>query len=240
MRSLYHVLQACRPLLPEPFGSAHARLFAQEEHLAALAARLLAFARQGVPAEPPPPRFAAECTPPLEAAFAPFRDAVAAWHDDSYSSALPRQFTDALVVAGTRNLLVLLGQRLTPASVTDARAIPPTRARLLASARRPHGNADPLTVAGRALAKHVHRSPAAFWGQVSGSAAEKNAAAEEVLARILGGATWWNVFGHFKHDLVYEARVPTGHGARWGRLGDEFIGFLEPFDELKCPSVGAG
>jgi hypothetical protein len=239
MRSLYHVLQACPPLLPEPFRAAHARLFAEEEHLAALAARLLAFARQGVPSGPPPPRFAAECTPPLVEAFAPFRDPVAAWHDDPYSPVLPQQFADALVAAGTRNLLVLLGQRLTPASVTDARAIPPTRARLLTSARRPHTPADPLTVAARALAKHVHRSPEEFWGQVTGPAAEKNAAAEKVLARILDGVTWWNVFGHFKHDLVYEARLPTGHGARWGRLGEEFVGFLEPFDESRCPSLGA-
>ena len=36
---------------------------------------------------------------------------------------------------------------------------------------------------------------------------------------------------HFKHVLVYEARVSSGHGARWGHGGDEFIGFLEPFVE---------
>jgi hypothetical protein len=40
------------------------------------------------------------------------------------------------------------------------------------------------------------------------------------------------------HDLVYEARVPSGHGTRWGQLGDEFVGFLEPFDESKCASLG--
>jgi hypothetical protein len=54
-----------------------------------------------------------------------------------------------------------------------------------------------------------------------------------MLLHILDNTTWWNVFGHFKHVLVYEARVPSGHGARWGQGGDELIGFLEPFDETK-------
>jgi hypothetical protein len=37
------------------------------------------------------------------------------------------------------------------------------------------------------------------------------------------------VFGHFQHEVVYEARVRSGHGARWAQGGAEFIGFLEPF-----------
>jgi hypothetical protein len=86
-------------------------------------------------------------------------------------------------------------------------------------------------VAARALAKHAHRSPAKFWGDVRGSVGDKNEAAAAVLAGILDAATWWNVFGHCKHDTVFEARVPDGHGARWGRDGEEFIGFLEPFEE---------
>jgi hypothetical protein len=90
---------------------------------------------------------------------------------------------------------------------------------------------DPLSVAGRALAKHAARCTGAFWGSVTGSTAEKNAAAEVLLRRILDEATWWNVFGHFTHGSVFEARVPSGHGTRWGNGGEEFIGFLEPFDE---------
>jgi hypothetical protein len=108
---------------------------------------------------------------------------------------------------------------------------------LLHSATAGHGDGNPLTVAARALSKHVHRSPEAFWGTVTGSVAEKNAAALRVLNDVLDRTTWWNVFGHFQHELVYEARVPSGHGARWGRLGEEFIGFLEPFDESKCASL---
>jgi hypothetical protein len=148
-----------------------------------------------------------------------------------------QMFADALANAGCANLLLLLGQRRTPASITDSRGIPPAREQLLAAANRPHTDGDRLTVAGRALTKHVHRSPEAFWGEVTGSAEEKNAAALKVLKRILDNPTWWNVFGHFQHELVYEVRVPSGHGARWGHAGGEFIGFLEPFDEEKCPSL---
>jgi hypothetical protein len=237
--SLQDTLRASFPLLPMDFRAAHAWLF-EEEHVARLADRLLRFAREGVPAAFPLPHFAAECTPPLSDAWAFFREPVAQWQaaDDKLSPPLLQRFADALPAAGCKNLLILLGQRLTPASLTDARAIPPARARLLASANREHNPADHLTVAARALSKHAHRSLEAFWGgEVRGSVAEKNARAVEVLNRILDHATWWNVFGHFAHDLVYEARVPSGHGARWGFGGDEFIGFLEPFDEERCPSL---
>jgi hypothetical protein len=238
MNTLAESLRLCAVYLPEPFRAEHERLFA-DEHLGRLAGRLSAFAEHGVPAERPLPHFAAECTPPPEEAWGFVESPVRAWQaaEDRAAPGVLRGLADALVAAGTRNLLLLLGQRLTPASLTDARAIPPTRPRLLAAANRPHGGKDPLTAAARALAKHVHRSAERFWGEVRGSAPEKNAHAEQVLNRILDDVTWWNVFGHFQHEVVYEARVPSGHGARWGWSGGEFIGFLEPFDEEKCPSL---
>jgi hypothetical protein len=240
MTTLADTLQDCAALLPEAFRTEHARLF-EDEHLARLAARLLAFHQQGVPAERPLPHFAAEITPPLADSWAFFRDAVAAWDTaaDKEATAILQQFADALAAAGTKHVLLLLGQRLTPASLTDARAIPPTRAELLAAANQLHAPPDHLTVAGRALTKHVHRSPEAFWGEVRGSALEKNAAAVHVITQVLDNTTWWNIFGHFQHEVVYEARVPTGHGARWGHGGGEFIGFLEPFDEDRCPTLNS-
>lgn len=233
MRSIHDALRASQPHLPEPLRQDLARLFRDEEHLATLSTRLLVFARQGVPAGQPPPSFAAECTPPLAEAFVFFQPAVAAWHDAPDSPDVPVQLANALAAAGVKNLLVLLGQRMTPASVTDASALPPAREKLLASALRPHSPADRLSVAARALAKHAPRSTGTFWGSVTGSADEKNATARRLLEQILDQTTWWNVFGHYKHVLVYEARVATGHGARWGHGGDEFIGFLEPFEEEK-------
>jgi hypothetical protein len=229
MHSLLDILRSGVPLLPAPLVAEHRRLFAGE-HLAKLAARLLDFHRHGVPKEQPP-HFAAECTPPLNEAFAPFRAPLAAWAaaPDEPAPEVVQKLADAVVAAGCAHLLLLLGQRRTPASLTDARAIPPLRAELLASAAALHNPAEGLTVAARALTKHVHRSPGAFWGTVGSTAADKNAAARAVLERILDEQTWWNVFGHFQHEVVYEARVPSGHGARWAQGGAEFIGFLEPF-----------
>jgi hypothetical protein len=226
--ALLEALQACVPLLPGPFVAEHRRLFA-EEHLAKLAARLLDFHRQGVPKEQPPPHFAAECTPPLGEAFAPFCAPLEAWAAAPDEPEVVRKLADAILAAGCADLLLLLGQRRTPGSLTDARAIPPLQAELLASAAALHNPADRLTVAARALTKHVHRSPGAFWGTVGGTVTDKNAAARAVLERILDEQRWWNVFGHFQHEAVYEARVPSGHGARWAQGGAELIGFLEPF-----------
>jgi hypothetical protein len=233
MRSIHDALRLSQDHLPEPLRRDLARLFADEDLLAALSTRLLVFARQGVPAGTPPPAFSAECTPPLAEAFALFQPAVAAWHDAPDSPAVPGMLADALAAAGVRNVLVLLGQRLTPASLTDASALPPSRARLLASAMRSLSAGDALSVAARALSKHAPRSTGTFWGKVTGSVADKNAAARRLLEQILDETTWWNVFGHPKHVLVYEARVASGHGARWGHGGDEFIGFLEPFEEAR-------
>src|SRR5262249_39418489 len=135
MITLSETLQDCAALLPEPFRTEHVRLFV-DEHLARLAARLLTFHQQGVPPEQPPPHFAAECTPPLAESWAFFRDAVAAWDAaaDKEATAILQRFADALAAAGTKHILLLLGQRLTSASLTDARAIPPTRPELLAAA----------------------------------------------------------------------------------------------------------
>jgi hypothetical protein len=233
MRSIHDALRASQPHLPEPFQRDLARLFAEEELLAALSTRLLVFARQGVSGCHPPPSFAGECTPPLAEAFACFQVAVAAWHDTPDSPDVPAMLADALAAAGVRNVLVLLGQRMTPASITDASALPPSRTKLLATAMQAHSDTDRLSVAARALAKHAPRSTGTFWGKVTGSVDDKNATALRLLEQILDQTTWWNVFGHYKHVLVYEARVATGHGARWGHGGSEFIGFLEPFEEAR-------
>lgn len=229
MRTIHDALRDAQNRLPQHLRIELAPLFAHEERLARLSTRLLLLSRQGVPASPPPPHFEAECTPPMAEAFAPFQQALADWHQQPDSREIATSLAEALGACGIKHLLVLLGQRMTSASLTDARAFPPLREHLLASAMKPHSPADRLSVAGRALAKHAPRSPGTFWGEVTGSAEEKNSAARRLLEHILDEATWWNVFGHYKHECVFEARVVTGHGARWGHSGREFIGFLEPF-----------
>lgn len=228
MSELVDILRACVSYLPEAFLSAHQRLFTEEEHLQKFANRLLAFSQSGVPETFPLPHFHVECTPPLKSAYVFFEPFMQHWKSNtSNSSLLTQQFARALLEAGCKNILILLGQRITPASLTDARAIPPSKAKLLASANKEYTQG--LTAGARALTKHVHRSPDQFWGEVKGSTEDKNRLAREKIERILEHTTWWNIFGHYKHDIVFEARVPEGKGVRWGHSGSELIGFLEPF-----------
>jgi hypothetical protein len=217
-------LQSAFVRLRETPQSDFAQLFLPE-HLERLADRLTLFLHQGVPAVPPPPYFDAEITPSLGPIFAPFAGALAHPDDAGVAEAL----TPALETVGCGGLLLLLGQRRTPASLTDTRAIPPTTAELLQASVRPCSSTDPLTVAARALSKHNHRDLAGWWGEVTGSVSQKNAAARQVIERLLGSFSWWNCFGHPKHEVVHEVRVASGHGARWALPGLTFVGFLEPF-----------
>lgn len=198
-----------------------------------LATRLLSFAQHGVPNTPPAPRFSVECSMPLTEAYAPLVGVMQRWLTSPEDEDLLAAMHAALVDTGLEGLLILLGQRWTPASLKDHRAIPPTPAHLLESANKAHSDKDALSVAARALAKHAARHPDPWWGKATGNTAQKNANAEDVLRRILAEPTWWNVFGHYAHDTVFEVRCPSGHGARWGHGGDVLIGFLEPFDETK-------
>ncbi len=226
MRSLHDHLIDARPLLPAEVAHRLQPLFLTPELRDRLAMRLLVYIRQGVPARHPPPSFTGECTPPLATSFEHFRPAVAHWHDFPSDPSVTRRLADALTHADSLHTLVLLGMRLTPASLTDERGFPPPRERLLTSAT----SGDGLSPAARALDKHAHRGDA-YWGQPRGDTAERNEHALNLVEDILDGATWWNVFGHYKHGTVFEARLTAGHGARWADHGDRFIGFLEPFSD---------
>jgi hypothetical protein len=228
--ALSRALFACQACLPESFRSDCARLF-HPEHLAKLAARLATFHHNGIPDTFPPPHLTVENTPPLQEAWAPFAGFMDAWQQsvNQQSPELLQLLAEALVTATIGGVLVLLGQRRTPGSLTDARAIPrPAEELLRASAQIYKGQ---LSVGARALTKHLQRTGLAFWGELTGTEEEKSQTAQRLLRTVLENTTWWNVFEHYKHQVVFEARVAQGYGARWGSDGEEFIGFLEPFTE---------
>jgi hypothetical protein len=209
-----------------------------EDRAQLLARRLDLFARSGVPTVRLEPRLSAELTPPVAEVAAPLRPVWECWaacRHEATAGTLPAVLIDALTVAlaaiSTRDVLIVMGMRLTPASSLDVDGFPPLRDTLFAAASARHGDTEALTVAARALDKHAQRSTEAYWGKPSGSVADKNARALALLESILDAATWWNVFGHFQHGSVFEARIASGHGARWGQTGTTFIGFLEPFAE---------
>ena len=125
------------------------------------------------------------------------------------------------------HLLTILGQRFTSASVKDEKAIPPLKETLLKSAFLPFNTQ--ISVATRAWEKHVGRLEDSFWGEVKGGPREKEVKVRKLIEHIIENKTWWNIFHHYSHGLVYEVRVPSGHGIRWNATGTELIGFLENF-----------
>jgi hypothetical protein len=123
--------------------------------------------------------------------------------------------------------LNVLGQRLTSASLRDETAIPPLQNKLIEACQKPFN--DEITIAQRAWEKHVGRMEDQFWGEVKGNNQQKQQIVMEKINYIIDNKTWWNIFFHYKHELVYEIREKGGHGIRWSHGGKELIGFLEVF-----------
>ncbi|MCP4522143.1 MAG: hypothetical protein GY827_10705 [Cytophagales bacterium] len=126
-----------------------------------------------------------------------------------------------------KNLLLILGQRLTPASVQDQLGIPPLKQELLRSSFQSFN--EHISVATRAWEKHIGRSIDNFWGEIKGNPKQREQYVLDLVSSMIDDKTWWNIFYHYKHELVYEIRVASGHGIRWSADGSSFIGFLEPF-----------
>lgn len=123
--------------------------------------------------------------------------------------------------------LNILGQRLTSASIRDENAVPPLNKVLLEACRKPFNSE--ITIAQRAWEKHIGRMDDQFWGEIKGNNLQKQEKVMEKINGILDSRTWWNVFYHYKHELVFEVRERDGHGIRWSHGGKKLIGFLEKF-----------
>lgn len=125
------------------------------------------------------------------------------------------------------NWLIVLGQRLTSASIRDENAIPPLNSVLIDACQEPFN--DEITIGQRAWEKHTGRMEDDFWGEVKGNNQQKQEKVMKKIQYILENRTWWNVFFHYKHELVFEVREKDGHGMRWSHGGTKLIGFLEKF-----------
>ena len=123
--------------------------------------------------------------------------------------------------------LIALGQRLTSASIRDENAIPPLNEVLVKACQEPFNHE--ITIAQRAWEKHTGRMDDHFWGEVKGNNQQKQEKVMQKIHYILENKTWWNVFFHYKHELVFEVREKDGHGIRWSHGGTKLIGFLERF-----------
>ncbi|MBP2618976.1 hypothetical protein [Chryseobacterium jejuense] len=126
------------------------------------------------------------------------------------------------------NWLIVLGQRLTSASIRDENTVPPLNSVLIKACKEPFNGE--ITIAQRAWEKHTGRmGDDDFWGEVKGNNQQKQEKVMMKIQYILENKTWWNVFFHYKHELVFEVREKEGHGIRWSHGGTRLIGFLEKF-----------
>jgi hypothetical protein len=125
------------------------------------------------------------------------------------------------------DFLIVLGQRLTSASVRNEKAVPPLDIDLFVASFQLYNSQISKVV--RAFEKHSERLENNFWGKVKGNPKQKEEKVREILKFVFEHKTWWNIYYHFQHELVYEIRVASGHGVRWKMSNLDFIGFVEPF-----------
>lgn len=164
-----------------------------------------------------------------------FNDEIKIDRDDSFNlftHILDSENSDTVKVKQLEEIpfehwLNILGQRLTSASLRDENAIPPLKSLLIEACERSFNKE--ITIAQRAWEKHVGRMEDQFWGEVKGNNQQKRQIVMEKINFILDHKTWWNVFFHYKHELVFEVREKDGHGIRWSHGGKNLIGFLEGF-----------
>ncbi|REC48536.1 hypothetical protein [Chryseobacterium pennipullorum] len=166
------------------------------------------------------PYFSEEIEINRQESFEKFLTIVESGHSDEVNARL-------LEAIPFEHWLNILGQRITSASIRDEKAVPPLKNILLKACSEPFNHE--ITIAQRAWEKHTGRIDDGFWGEIRGNNQQKQEIIMAKIADILDRRTWWNVFFHYKHELVFEVREKEGHGIRWSHGGTQLIGFLEKF-----------
>ncbi|RME80705.1 MAG: hypothetical protein D6785_09965 [Planctomycetota bacterium] len=212
----------------------------QDHHKKLLVLKILEYDSMGPPPPFPPPHLPGETTPSLHHLFKPFQE-VLSFFENSLKTSLEKESFQDLVPSlkdcwntlDMASILLLMGQRLTPASLQTQEALPPSPKRLLQSCMEPYNSQ--ISVVGRAWEKHIGRRDDGFWGVLQGSSREKEEHALQIVQTILEEGTWWNIFIHLSGKAVFEKRLASGYGARWTHNGDSFIGFLDPLEIEENP-----
>lgn len=225
---LYTILQASLLYLSNDWKSTYSN-FLNEEHLKIFAEKLWElYGHKGlIPKKPP--FFEEEITPDITTSFGFFKEltSISICNVDDDLPNLCSKWAQILETTPFEHILIILGQRHTAATIKTAEGIPPTQNILLDSCFTLFNNQ--ICMATRAWEKHIGRSKTPFWGEMKGNAAQKETKVRHLIVEMLENKTWWNIFFHYKHKMVYEIRVESGHGIRWSADGTKLIGFLEPF-----------
>lgn len=212
-----NLFQPYIPLFSETWKSRYKAVLA-EEHLEALGENISRFKQNNL--ELHLPYFNEEIIIDRKESFEKFITIIESNNSDEVK-------TQLLETIAFEHWLNILGQRLTSASIRDENGIPPLKTTLINACQEPFNSE--ITIAQRAWEKHIGRMDDDFWGEIKGNNQEKQEKVMEKILDILDNRTWWNVFFHYKHKLVFEVREKDGHGIRWSHGGTKLIGFLEKF-----------
>ena len=218
--NLYPTIQNSKAFLSDSWKELFAD-FLREEHLQVFSKNLEHYHQFGVPDKHPLPHFKEEITPLLSEAFKNFETLLSNQNTEA------KKWAKIIETTPFENLLILIGQRWTSATLKNEKAIPPLKETLLDSCFSSFNNQ--ICTATRAWEKHIGRSTDNFWGEMKGNPNEKEEKVRKRILEIIENKTWWNTFYHYQHEYVYEIRISSGHGIRWSADGTKLIGFLEPF-----------
>lgn len=229
-KTLHSIITNTIPFISSEWKERYGALL-HKQHLTLLTNQILRYKDVGFVIEAESPFFSEEILIATFDYFASLKEVVWIWDHEIYPSNEEASKGFALAIEETpiEELLKLLGQRWTSASIKDENAIPPLKEQILRASAEKHN--DQISKSVRAWEKHAQRSEESFWGTVTGNPSEKEAKVQQIIAHVLEHTTWWNVFHHYKHEIVYEARIASGYGIRWKKENLELIGFLEPFLE---------
>ncbi|WP_353777024.1 hypothetical protein [Winogradskyella sp. 3972H.M.0a.05] len=203
--------------------------FFQDEHILLFAKRLMYYYEHGASKVLPLPNFSEEVTPDVMDSFLVFEPMIEAlqqrgFTDDNTNRSL---VSKTIQEVAFEHILVIMGQRQTPSTIKTVEGLPLKKDALLEGCFKPFNNQ--ISVGVRAWEKHTDRTEDTFWGDVKGSPQEKQENVKAIITNIMNNYTWWNTFHHYKHGIVYEIRIESGHGMRWSYPDQLLIGFLEPF-----------
>ena len=218
--NLHRTIQTSTQFLSDSWKEQYGN-FLSEEYLITFSRNMERYINNGIPNEYPLPNFDEEVTPLLSEVLKNFEVVL------ENQSTTSKDWAKAIEKTPFEYLLILIGQRWTSATLKNEEAIPPLKEALLDSCFAPFN--DQICIVTRAWEKHIGRSEDDFWGEMKGNPSEKEEKVRKRILEIIANKTWWNIFYHYKHELVYEIRVPSGHGIRWNAKGTKLIGFLEPF-----------
>ena len=225
---LTQLLLDAQPLFSKNWLNAY-ELFFQEEHLYRFSKGLIACHENGVLDHLPLPHFSEEVTPHLNTSYRFFETALQDIIAEPFSNNKDIIVPLVEVIQSTPfdHILLIMGQRQTPATIKNIDGLPLKTQVLMDSALRAFNSQ--ISVGVRAWEKHTDRSDDRFWGHIKGTPQQKQNKVKQIITKLIEQHTWWNTFHHYKHDVVFEIRVESGHGMRWSYKDQALIGFLEPF-----------